>query len=167
MTVLLYAVVYILACLPGLPLGFALFGRRQAAGWVAGALFGYMLTALAIWAAISAGVPSLLAFAIAWLVLTIAAWLTAPGGVRPQVELPHWSSSDTKALAAVWALTLIITVPPFWRAGEIDAQGNQRYRAYFTADFVWHTALAAEMTKFDSPPRNPYLAHRPIHYYWT
>src|SRR6186713_1621883 len=167
MTVVLYGIVYVVACLPGLPLGFALFGRKQAAGWVAGALFGYMLTALAIWAAIYVGQPSRLAFAIAWIVVMTAAWLAAPGGVRAQVELPHWSSRDTRALAAVWALTLVIAVPPFWRAGEIDAQGNQRYRAYFTADFVWHAALAAEMTKFDSPPRNPYLAHRPIHYYWT
>jgi hypothetical protein len=167
MTAVLYALVYVVACLPGLPLGFALFGRKQAAGWVAGALFGYMLTALAIWAPIHAGMPSLLTIGIAWLAVTIVAWLAAPGGVRAQIELPHWSSGDTKALAVVWALTLIIAVPPFLRAGEIDAQGNQRYRAYFTADFVWHTALAAEMTKFDSPPRNPYLAHRPIHYYWT
>jgi hypothetical protein len=68
---------------------------------------------------------------------------------------------------AVWALTLAIAVPPLSRAGETDADGSRRYRAYFTADFVWHAALVSELKKFDSPPRNPYLAHRPIHYYWT
>jgi hypothetical protein len=164
---LLYLAVYCLAILPGLPLGFALFGRRHAGGWIAGALFGYMLTSLAIWAAVFAGWPSLLSFGAAWLLAIVLAWLLAPGGVRPQIELPHWSARDMAALAAVWVLTLAIAVPPFLRAGEYDAQGNRRYRAYFTADFVWHTALAAEITKFDSPPRNPYLAHRPIHYYWT
>ena len=162
-----YVAIYLLALLPGLPLGFALFGRRQAAGWVAGALLGYVLTAIAIWAAVFAGVPSPLAFAAAWLAVVVLAWMAAPGVVRPLVELQHWSGRDTAALAAVWLLTLVIAVPPFARAGEIDPAGNQRYRAYFTADFVWHTALTAEIAKFDSPPRNPYLAHRPIHYYWT
>jgi hypothetical protein len=164
---MLYFVIYLAALLPGLPLGFALFGRRHAAGWIAGALFGYMLTSLAIWAAVFAGVPSAVAFGVAWLVMMVLAWLLAPGGVRPLLELPHWSARDTGALGAVWLLTLAIAVPPFLRAGEIDEAGNRRYRAYFTADFVWHTALAAELTKFDSPPRNPYLAHRPIHYYWA
>ena len=163
----IYFLVYLLALVPGLPLGFALFGRRQAAGWIAGALFGYMLTSLAIWAAVFARMPSPLVMAGAWLLATVLAWMAAPGVVRPLVELPHWARRDTAALAAVWVLTLAIAVPPFLRAGEVDGAGNQRYRAYFTADFVWHTALAAELRKFDSPPRNPYLAHRPIHYYWT
>jgi hypothetical protein len=165
--VLLYLVVYLLALIPGLPLGFALFGRRHAAGWIAGSLFGYMLTSLAIWTAVFAGLPSALVFVASWIGVVVLGWLLAPGVVRPLLELPHWSGRDTAALAAVWILTLAIAVPPFLRAGEIDSAGNRRYRAYFTADFVWHTALAAELTKFDSPPRNPYLAHRPIHYYWT
>jgi hypothetical protein len=165
--VLLYLVVYLLALVPRLPLGFALFGRRHAAGWIAGSLFGYMLTSLAIWAAVFAGLPSALVFVASWIGVVVLGWLLAPGVVRPLLELPHWSRRDTAALASVWILTLAIAVPPFLRAGEIDSAGNRRYRAYFTADFVWHTALAAELTKFDSPPRNPYLAHRPIHYYWT
>ena len=41
----LYLPLYALATLPGLPLGFALFGRRHAAGWIGGALLGYGLTA--------------------------------------------------------------------------------------------------------------------------
>ena len=167
MAALLYALVFVCALLPGLPLGFALFGRRQAAGWIAGALFGYMLTALGIWAAVFIGVPSPLAFVVAWIAAIVFAWIVRPGVLRGLVELPHWSSRDTAALLAVWTVTLAIAVPPFVRAGETDAAGNRRYRAYFTADFVWHTALAAELTKFDSPPRNPYLANRPIHYYWT
>ena len=50
--------VYALAAAIGLPLGFKLFGRHQPAGWVAGALIGYVLTAFGLWAAIAAGVPS-------------------------------------------------------------------------------------------------------------
>jgi hypothetical protein len=167
MPIALYAIVYALACVPGLPLGFALFGRRHAAGWIAGAVIGYALTALAIWAPIFFGFPSRLAFVGAWVVITVLVWMAAPGVVRAIFELPHWSSRDTQALMAVWALTLIIAVPPFTRVGEQDAEGGRRYRAYFTADFVWHAALVSELKKFDSPARNPYLAHRPIHYYWT
>ena len=167
MASLFYLLVFGLSISAGLPLGFALFGRGHAGGWIAGALFGYVLTALAIWTPIILGMPSPLAFGVAWLAAVVIAWMAAPGVVRAVVELPHWSSRDTAALASVWILTLAIAVPPFSRAGEIDAAGNQRYRAYFTADFVWHTALAAELAKFDARPHNPYLANRPIHYYWT
>lgn len=162
-----YAILYGCALLPGLPLGFALFGRRHAGGWIAGAAIGYVLTALAIWAPIRAGIPSALAFAIAWLMTALVAWLLTRDLAGPFIVLPSWTRRDTRALAAVWLLTLVIAIPPFARVGVQDAEGHRYYRAYFTADFVWHMALAAEMTKFASPPRNPYLANRPIHYYWS
>jgi hypothetical protein len=41
------------------------------------------------------------------------------------------------------------------------------YRAYFIADFVWHTALTAELAKEAPRPRNPFLATERVHYYWT
>jgi hypothetical protein len=162
-----YTIVYLLAVMPGLPLGFALFGRRHAAGWIAGGLFGYMLTALAIWAPIRAGVPSAVTFAIAWLIVAALAFVLTRDLASPLVPLPAWTPRDTRALAAVWLLTAVIAVPPFLRAGATDASGNSYYRAYFTADFVWHEALTAELGKFTVPPRNPYLSGRPIHYYWT
>ena len=56
---------------------------------------------------------------------------------------------------------------PGARLGSYDSAGNRLYRAYFIADFVWHTALTAELTKHAQPPRNPYLASKPVHYYWT
>ena len=36
----IYAAIFVLATLPGLPIGLLLFGRRQPAGWIAGALIG-------------------------------------------------------------------------------------------------------------------------------
>jgi hypothetical protein len=48
-----------------------------------------------------------------------------------------------------------------------DRNGARLYRAYFTADFVWHMALTAELAKGDMPPRNPYLRGERLHYYWT
>ena len=39
---LLFIPTYAALVLPGLPLGFALFGRRHPAGWIAGAILGYL-----------------------------------------------------------------------------------------------------------------------------
>ncbi len=162
-----YAVLFVLAAAVGLPLGFALFGRRHAGGWIAGGLLGYALTALAVWVPIRLGIASPLAFVTAWAVMFVAVRLAATQLPESLVPLPPWTAKASLALVAVLLLTLTIAVPPFLRAGATDAAGNRYYRAYFTADFVWHEALTAEVAKFSSPPRNPYLAHRPIHYYWT
>ena len=150
-TPLFYSVVYLLALVPGLPLGLALFGRRHAAGWIAGGLFGYVLTALAIWAAIRLGVPSALTFAIAWAIAGALAWFLTRGIAVPLVALPPWRPRDSRAVAAVWLLTLVIAVPPLARAGATCPAGDRYYRAYFTADFVWHAALVSEVSKFASP----------------
>jgi hypothetical protein len=162
-----YIVLFLLATAVGLPLGFALFGRRHPGAWIAGALIGYVLTAVAVWVPIRLGVASPFAFMIAWAVASVAVRLIAGRLPEPLVDLPAWTWPDSFALAAVLTLTLAIAIPPFARAGAQDAAGNRYYRAYFTADFVWHEALTAEVAKFASPPRNPYLSHRPIHYYWT
>ena len=44
----LYLFFYGLAILPGLPIGFALFGREHAGGWIAGASVGYALDRLGV-----------------------------------------------------------------------------------------------------------------------
>jgi hypothetical protein len=163
----LYLAVYGLAMIPGLPVGFALFGRDHAGGWIAGAILGYALTALAIWIPIAARVPSAFAFMAAWGLVSALTWF-ACRRIRPAaVTLPAWTPSSSTALLAVLVLTLAIATPPFAHVGRLDPVGNRYYRAYFTADFVWHTALTSEMGKFSMPPRNPYLARQPIHYYWT
>ena len=167
MAVILYGLLFAVAVVPGLPLGFALFGRRHAGGWIVGAALGYVVTALAIWVPLHLGAPGPLAFAISWSVAVALTWLVTRGLPSPLVTVPPWTRRELAALASVWLVTLVIAVPPFARAGATDAQGNRYYRAYFTADFVWHTALTAEVMKGASPPRNPYLANRPIHYYWT
>ena len=73
----------------------------------------------------------------------------------------------TRALCLVLFLVPALMGPPYRNLGARDASGTRYYRAYFTADFVWHTALAAELGKYSMPPRNPYLAPQPVHYYWT
>jgi hypothetical protein len=126
-----------------------------------------VITALAIWLPIVAHVPSALAMVGGWAVASVGIW--SWWRRRPSVVVPlqPWRRSDSLGLAAILVLTVALATPPFARVGEADAAGDHRYRAYFTADFVWHTALAAELSKFSMPPRNPYLASQTIHYYWA
>jgi hypothetical protein len=72
-----------------------------------------------------------------------------------------------RTFALLLAIVPAIFVFPYKNLGAQDAQGNRFYRAYFTADFIWHTALTAELMKYDMPPINPYLGDRTIQYYWT
>ena len=164
---LLYAIVYALAALPGLPIGFRLFGTSHPGGWIAGALCGYVATAFALWVPIAAHAPSVPAFAASWIVLSAAIWGGLGWRPAPAIPLQPWRASEYTGLAVILMLTLALATPPLARIGQVDPQGDRVYRAYFTADFVWHTSLAAELSKFSMPPRNPYLASQPIHYYWT
>jgi hypothetical protein len=163
----LYLLVYLLASLPGLPIGFRLFGARHPGGWIAGLLCGYALTAIALWVPIALGTPSRLAFIASWLVFTVLIWVLLRSWREPAIALPPWEARDFAGLAVILTLTIGLAAPPLARIGEIDARGDRVYRAYFTADFVWHAALATELSKFSTPPRNPYLASQPIHYYWA
>jgi hypothetical protein len=165
---LLYAIVFAAATLPGIPLGVALFGRQHPAAWIAGGLIGYGLTQLALWAVIAAGVPSPIAFAAAWLiVLGTAHAVSRRAGEGPVVPSNPWTAADLRALLLVLLLVPALMGITYRNLGREDAQGNRYYRAYFTADFLWHSALAYEVGKFTLPPRNPYLAPRPMNYYWT
>lgn len=161
-----YLIAYGLACAPGLPLGFRLFGRSHAAGWVAGAVLGYGITAFAWGLAIQLGLTAPLAFGLLWLSLC-AGLLYGCRAADPLVALPRWTPRDTRALLAVLLLVPAIVGPPFLRLGERDAAHRRRYRAYFTADYLWHVALTSELARLEPQPRNPYLASEPLHYYWT
>jgi hypothetical protein len=163
----LYAVLYAAAALPGLPLGWRLFGRHHPAGWISGALIGYAISAFAIWTAIRAGIPSAVAFVVAWGLLCRVTWYALARRSPPLIQLEPWRRPDTVAYALVMALTILVAAPPLAKIGVRDDQRNRYYRAYFTADFVWHMALTAEIGRFSMPPRNPFLQHQPIHYYWT
>lgn len=164
---LLYGLLFLLAGLPGLPIGLSLFGVRHPAGWIAGLLVGYAVTAFALWVPIAAGVASTAAFLVVWAAASAIAWSTTPWRRAPLVDLPPWGAPEIAGLAIVATLTLALSTPPLARVGATDRIGNHAYRAYFTADFVWHTALTAELSKYSMPPRNPYLASEPLHYYWT
>lgn len=164
---LAYSIVFAIAAIPGLPIGFALFGRRHAGGWISGAILGYALTTLAWWAVVFAARPSLVAFVGAWAALVVIAWLATRALHAPLVTLPEWTRRETTALCLLLLLVPLLLTRPFDRIGARDAEGNRQYRAYFIADFVWHAALTAELAKQTPRPRNPLLADQPLHYYWT
>lgn len=165
-TGLAYGLAFLAALVPGWPVGRALFGRGHAVGWICGSLIGYGLTALALWVPIALRTPHWAAFLLAWVATTVVTTMVCGRQRTPLVTLPAWTPSATRALALVLALVPAIMVFPYRHVGQIDEQGGRRYRAYFTADFVWHEALTAELARFDSPPRNPYMAAEPLHYYW-
>ena len=162
----LYAPVWLLASLPGVPLGRALTDRH-AFGWVFGLALGYATTCLVIWALIAAGVIGPVTLAGAWLIELVVLWLLARRVRMPWVTLPALTSRHQVALAATLLLVPLLMAAPYRNLGGVGDDGTKYYRAYFTADFVWHAALTAELARFEMPPRNPYLAREPLHYYWT
>src|SRR5688572_5494113 len=162
---LAYIPLFVLATMPGWPLGRALFGTHPAA-WVSGALLGYAVTCLAFWVVLAMHVPSAAAFVIAWALATAAIWRFLPRH-DPFVALPAWTPLDARILILLLLLVPAVFVFPYKNLGARDTAGNRFYRAYFTAGFVWHTALTAELTKYAMPPVNPYLGDRTIQYYWT
>ena len=164
----LYAMIFAAATVPGLPWGIAVFGHRHPAAWIGGALVGYGLTQLTLWAVIASGLASPWVFLLAWAL--VSAISMAVGWRRrtvPVVAAPLWTSRDFTALLLVLLLVPALMGITYRNLGRADAAGNRYYRAYFTADFLWHSALAGELGKFSLPPRNPYLAPRAMNYYWT
>ena len=163
---LVYIPLYVLATFPGWPLGRALFGRSHPASWISAALIGYAMTCLAFWAVIALGIASATSFILVWALMSAASW----GSIRRStaiVVLPPWNRTDARTLVLLLLLVPAVFVFPYKNLGARDAEGNRFYRAYFTADFIWHTALTAELTKYEMPPVNPYLGDRTIQYYWT
>jgi hypothetical protein len=167
LTGLLYAVLYALAITPGVVLGRSIAGPRHPAGWIVGGVLGYGATQLALWLPVFAGVASAASFVAVWIVEAALLIWAARRIPNPVIPLAPVSGADLRALALTLLLVPILMGPPYRNLGAADGTGTRHYRAYFTADFVWHTALAAELGRYTSPPKNPYMASRDMHYYWT
>ena len=124
------------------------------------------MTCLAFWAVLALRVPSAASFFISWALVSAAAWIFFRRR-EPLVPLAAWSAPDSRTLILLLLLVPAVFVLPYKNLGARDAEGNRFYRAYFTADFIWHMALTAELTKYAMPPVNPYVGDRTIQYYWT
>jgi hypothetical protein len=163
----LYAAIYGAAIAPGIVLGHRLVGNAKPVGWIVGSVLGYGCTQLALWLPMTLHVPSRAAFATSWLVASGLLLALARRIRVPVLTLPEWTAADTRALSLVVLLVPLLMVAPYRHLGASDAAGTRYYRAYFIADFVWHTALTAELGRYDMPPKNPYLVRRDLNYYWT
>lgn len=163
---LVYGVIFVLATLPGWRFGRLLFGPGHPASWVAGGLIGYGLTTVALWVPIALHVATGPWFFLAWIAACLASSVIGKRPVEPLAPLPDWDARTTRAFVFTLMLVPAVMVLPYRQVGHVDAAGGRSYRAYFTADFVWHEALTAELARFEWPPRNPYVAAQPLHYYW-
>jgi hypothetical protein len=161
-----YAPFWALAALPGVPLGLRITGRHPA-GWIIGLAVGYATTCLVIWGLIEAEVMSRAALAAAWVLETTVFWIASRRIAEPALRLPAWTRRDTAALAATLLVVPLLMAAPYRNLGGANESGTKHYRAYFTADFVWHVALTSELGRFVMPPRNPYMEREALHYYWT
>ena len=86
--------------MPGLPIGFALFGRGHAAGWVGGAAIGYALSSVALWLPVQLHLPGVTAGLASWTLVTVLSFLTFRS-MGPLVTVPRWTRRDTLALVLV------------------------------------------------------------------
>ncbi len=107
------------------------------------------------------------ALAAAWILETAVFWIGSRGMAGPALRLPPWTRRDTAALAATLLVVPLLMAAPYRNLGGPSESGTKHYRAYFTADFVWHVALTSELGRFVMPPRNPYMEREALHYYWT
>src|SRR5262245_7960906 len=92
---IVYSLLFAIIAVPGLPLGFALFGRDHAAAWIAGLLFGYATMSFVWWAVVFSGHPLTLVFAASWAVSALALSAMTWPFKTPFVVLPKWTTSDT------------------------------------------------------------------------
>jgi len=152
--------------LPGVFIARAVYAKQPGASigsWLLGGVWGHAFSSLALLALWVAGLRSgwilllapLLTFSVVFLVRPLAGRFT----------LPQFTRADVLAVLLLLLIVPLVVGRPFARVGA-DLPDGRAYRAYFTADFVWRMAVAAELSKGDVPPRNQFYLDDPLRYYW-
>jgi hypothetical protein len=163
---LLFAVAVWFA-VPGVLFGWLVYVRapgHRMASVLVGPVWGYGVSSvvlLVLWIAGVRGPVLLVAPAIASVLLGFLGLR-----LRGLLVAPSFRWSDVVAVCLLVALVPAIVGRPFARVGESLPEGGKAYRAYFTADFIWRMAVAAELAKGDVPPRNPFYRGESLNYYW-
>jgi hypothetical protein len=153
--------------LPGVLFGYFVYDAQPGRGLAAifvGPVWGYgasSVVLLAMWTAGVRGPALLLAPLAASAIVAIAA-----RPLRRALTPPAFRAADVVAVCLLIVLTAGIVARPFSRVASPLPDGGRAYRAYFTADFIWRMAVAAELAKGDVPPVNPFYRHDYLHYYW-
>jgi hypothetical protein len=123
---------------------------RHPAGWVFGAVVG------------TGSVPRILGgdctgravgqtFVSAWLVLCGVLGCSRAAANAPAVDLPVWSTPDTRTLRTAVAAGAAVFVFPYKNLGARDATATVLSRLLHRR-FIWHIGLTAELTKYAMPP---------------
>ena len=153
--------------LPGVVFAFFVYERKPGSGLAAafvGPVWGYgasSIVLLALWTAGVRGPALLIAPLLAGAILAVCA-VPLRGALAP----PAFRAADVVAVCLLIILTAGIVARPFSRVAATLPDGGKAYRAYFTADFIWRMAVAAELAKGDVPPANPFYRSDYLHYYW-
>ena len=153
--------------LPGVVFAFFVYERKPGSGLAAafvGPVWGYgasSIVLLALWTAGVRGPALLIAPLLAGAILAACA-VPLRGTLAP----PAFRAADVVAVCLLIILTAGIVARPFSRVAATLPDGGKAYRAYFTADFIWRMAVAAELAKGDVPPANPFYRNDYLHYYW-
>lgn len=157
----------LLCAVPGVVLARRLY-RNATTSWLfallIGGTWGYAFSSLTLLALWVAGVRRPI-----WLVLAPIVTAFVCSRVRPiasPMRVPLLGKRDLAAVCLTMLMVPAIVGRPYSRVGEIQPDGGQAWRAYFTADFVWAMAVVSEVSKGDVPPQNPYRVGAALHYYW-
>jgi hypothetical protein len=173
------AIPVLLPALATLPVGVlaarsALGPQARGFAWLIGPTWGYALTALValgLWSAGARGAwmlvaAPLIALAPAWGFRAFRSPIVRSTFAHPAFALPSFGRRDVIALSIALMLVPAVCGRPFAHVGERTPEGEERWRAYFTADMVWSMAVAAEVAKGEMPPRNMFRNGEALHYYW-
>jgi hypothetical protein len=152
--------------LPGAAFAFLIYdaqpGRPLAAIFV-GPVWGYGVSSIVMLAMWTFGVRGPLLLAAPVLAALALAACAIP--LRKSLVPPPFRSADIVAVCILVILTAGIVARPFSRVASPVPDGRA-YRAYFTSDFIWRMAVAAELAKGAVPPVNPFYHRDYLHYYW-
>jgi hypothetical protein len=158
--------VFVWVAAPGVIIARRLFGP-SIGGWTAaflvGPAWGFALSSVVLLVLWAAGIRSIgllaLAPGVAAGAVVPAGWLDLTGSIA------RFDRRDLVPILIVLFLVPAVDGLPYAHVGEMRPEGKA-YRAYFIADFEWAMSVAAEISKGDVPPRNPFLAGERMHYYW-
>jgi len=158
--------VFVWIALPGVIIARRVFGGSRGA-WTAalliGPAWGFATTSVVLLALWTAGVRSIAVLAMA---PALAAAAAIPAGwFDRSFVIARFDRRDLVPILIVLLLVPLVDGLPYAHVGEMRPEGKA-YRAYFIADFEWAMSVAAEISKGDVPPHNPFMAADRLHYYW-
>jgi hypothetical protein len=164
--VLVLVAVLVWFALPGVLLARRLYGSQPgvwAAAFLAGPSWGYVFSSVVLLGLWAMGVRRFV-----WLMASPIPALAAVWPARAlagDLSIPAIGKREVAAISLVLLSVPAIVGLPFAHVGA-DLPDGRAYRAYFTADMVWASAVVSEVSKGDMPPVNPFYVGDRLHYYW-